>query len=45
MGNEFNYKSKGVRTSDPFPKDSIPMHKINWEVYYQKQQKKFKLKL
>ena len=32
MGNEFNYKSKGVRTSDPFPKDSIPMHKINWEV-------------
>ena len=32
MEKEFLYKSKGVRTSDPFPKDPIPMHKINWEV-------------
>ena len=26
------YKSKGVRSSDPFPKELIPLNKISWEV-------------
>lgn len=29
---QINYKSKGVRTIDPFPKETIPLNKLDWEV-------------
>lgn len=29
---QISYKSKGVRTINPFPKETIPLNKLNWEV-------------
>ena len=36
MGKILKYKSKGVRSSDPFPKELIPLNKISWEVSHDK---------
>ena len=32
MEHSSKYKTKGVRSSDPFQKESIPLNKISWEV-------------